>query len=218
MKLFVSITFHVQTLLSVLVVSSSFVQAQSTSPRRWEADGFSLRGVHVISGYAGYWSPTGNIDGSVDNEAVSGGVAGSISHKYWLSNQWAVGPDITITDTGLKTEGETQTAVLLTSILFGVTYTFTPTDNALPMVFYVSANLGPYMSSAQAEEPGADRLSVTAFGTRPAAGFLWFLNDWLLFDFVFGYHLVSDFDKPVGTYKNLSGLEFKMGLGLAVKG
>ena len=183
---------------------------------------FSMSGTHTIVFNAGSWSlaSSASVTNPGSSELQSGGFVGSITHKYWLSNRWAIGPSISIFDTGAKTftssESEFSRPVLLTTILIGVNYSFILSQDRVNIIFYVSASLGPYMTSTVPEDLQSKSVSVTAFGVRPQAGMHWFLNNWLLFDFSAGYHQVSDFSQPVGKYDNYSGIEFSMGLGLAI--
>lgn len=179
---------------------------------------FSLRGTHTVVINAGFWSVTSRATAAPD-ESQAGGFVGSISHRYWLTDNWGVGPFLSILDTGAKTlnsSSNTSQHLLLTSILFGVDYTFVPASSNINVIFYLSGAVGPYMSSTARETPDDEAIAVTAFGARPQVGLDWYLNNWLVFEFAFGYHIISDFQEPVGDDKNYSGPEFTMGVGIAI--
>ncbi len=208
-------------LLAVLVfflLSAWPANAQRTGSNRPYSSTFSLRGTHTVVVNAGFWSVASRAT-ATPNESQAGGFVGSISHRYWLTDNWGVGPFLSILDTGAKTlnvNSNTSQHLLLTSILFGVDYAFVPATSNINVIFYISGSVGPYMSSTARENPGDEAVSVTAFGARPQIGLDWYLNNWLVFEFTFGYHIISDFSKPVGKDKNYSGPEFSMGLGVAI--
>lgn len=189
---------------------------------------FALIGRHAIQVNVGlhYWTPAETtVSGSgVSASTQTSGFVGSISHRFWLTERWAIGPTIALLDTApltnVGTSGVSSESNLVTSILFGVMYYFPPAGISGTMRPYVGAGFGPYMGSATRTLVGgtieAETISVTAFGARPVAGVDWFLNRWLQFNISAGYHLVSNFEEPVGNEDNFSGAEFSMGLGFLV--
>ena len=211
-------------ILIFCLIPDTTLLAQSRQPTGYSSSYLSLAGRHSVIFRAGFLSVS-NLNASESRSASSAqtsGFIGSISHKYWLSEQWAVGPHISLADarTGAseQTGLEISTSSLITSILFGVTYSFAPDDPYSMFRFHLSAFLGPYMSTATSSINGStaseEKISVSAFGILPAAGFDWYLNRKLLFNFTLAYHIVSDFEESVGSTDNYSGLEFSMGLGI----
>lgn len=180
---------------------------------------FSLRGTHSVVFNAGYWAVSSRQ--TQTDESQAGGFVASISHRYWLTDRWAVGPFVSILDTGVQSinaQNGNNRSVLLTSILFGVDYAVVPGEGNINVIFYLSISGGPYMSTTARTSADDTAASVTALGLRPQIGLDWYLNEWLIFEFAFGYHVVSDFNQPVGTDTNYSGMEFSMGLGLSIRG
>ncbi len=210
---------HVLFLPLLFVLSAGPAAAQRGSDNEpYYSSTFSLRGTHTVVVNAGFWSVASRATATPD-DSQAGGFVGSISHRYWLTDNWGVGPFLSILDTGAKTlnaSSNTSQHLLLTSILFGVDYAFVPASSNINVIFYLSGAVGPYMSSTARLSPGDEAISVTAFGARPQIGMDWYLNNWLVFEFAFGYHIISDFQEPVGGDKNYSGPEFSMGVGLAI--
>ena len=207
-------------LLLLVVVPLEYAMAQPGQPASASPASFSMRGTHTVVFDAGSWSLASSTASNTNVSEQQGGFVGSVTHKFWLTDRWSIGPSISILDTGVKTLSTSgngaRRSVLLTTILIGVNRAFILSQDRVNVMFYVSASLGPYMTSTAPEDPQVKSTSLTAFGVRPSAGMHWFLTDWLLFDFGAGYHQVSDFSEPLGKYNNFSGLEFSMGLGLAL--
>ena len=211
---------RITALLLFFVFPMEFSIAQSGQRTPDNTASFSMRGTHTVVFNAGSWSLASSAATNAGSSNQQGGFVGSITHKFWLSDKWSIGPSISILDTGVKRStssgNEAGRSALLTTILFGVNRAFILSQDRVNVIFYVSASLGPYMTSTAPQDAQVESTALTAFGIRPSAGMHWFLTDWLLFDFSAGYHQVSDFDEPLGEYNNYSGLEFSMGLGLAI--
>ena len=183
------------------------------------AQAIRQQGRHTFVINMGSWSVSNNTSASVTQavDTRTGGFVGTFSHRYWLSDNWAVGPFVSLFELGEVSESE---SAQMTAILFSVTYSF-PASAAFPNSrFYLSAGFGPYMSSTieGTSENGMteESMAVATFGMRPMAGMDWYFGNWFLFNMAFSYHLMPDFSEPVGTISNFSGAELSMGIGVTL--
>lgn len=165
----------------------------------------------------GSWSVAQDVNASLNQSVDSrtGGFVGTISHRFWLTDNWAIGPYLSFFDLGEASEDE---PIRMTSLVFSITYSF-PTSTLIPNSrFYLSVGFGPYMSSTieNTSENGEkdEPMSVSVFGMRPMSGMDWHFGNWFLFNMSFGYHLIPNFSEPIGDISNFSGAEVSMGLGV----
>lgn len=189
-----------------------------------------LRGKHRIEFMAGVLSEVSTSTtvtaGDVTTTSNSDGLIWSIAYTYHLEEDFGVNVSMGVLDVEATTSAGSSGASVETGsvipLLLGVKYQpwkFAVRDVVRP---YLSASVGAYVGSASnvraGTTTGVESYTETAPGFRLAIGADLLLGRYFTLGVVAGYHLVSDFDKPVGSMENYSSPEVSLALGVAFGG
>lgn len=202
------------------------IGARAESADAATASPLRLHGRHAISIQAGVLSrtvvETGAGAGDVTTEVRANGAIGTLSYAYWVAPEWTIGISLGLLDAKVGTAvspGEVSSeAAAVTAVLVGAAYHPAGLAPAPTLRPYVSAAVGPYVGSATNSLVGAsvttESVSEAAAGLRVLAGAELFLGRRFEAGIALGYHLVGDFERPIGDDTNYSGPEFSAGVGV----
>jgi len=154
----------------------------------------------------------------IRSEAKTGGFAGGIQIAHWLDERAAV----TIGASMLAAEatstvgwtGPTNRASSVVPLLIGIRYAFPDPAPDARLRPYFSAAVGTYIGmEAKSTALSQEAHTENAFGGRLGVGIDLFLGSFFKLGVSAGYHLMTDFEVPVGARSNYNGGQFAFGLG-----
>lgn len=162
--------------------------------------------------------------GGVGVKSEVNGILGSLAYSYWFADEWAVtlsvgiaNADASSTATGSGVAVESAAVV---PMLFGVKYKplgLTVADALRP---YLCMSLGPYFGLASdvraGTTTGTESYTEAAIGARAALGMDLSLSRRFALGLTVGYHLVSDFERRIGSERNHSSPEFSLSASLLI--
>ncbi len=200
--------------LAVLVVAASHA-----------AGAQSLDGRHLIELRVGIWNQVTESRTEVTGPGASttvgsSGVMGGLAYTHWLQEQLALeisaggmaaGVDVEV---GTSVSTETATVAML---LLGLKYYFPASTYGSSVRPFAGVALGPFIGDQLETEIGttitAAARTEAAMGGEVSAGVDFVLGRHVLTSLALGYHLMSDFDKPIGGSSNYSGPQLTLGVG-----
>ena len=202
-------------IISLLVIQSvSFAQ-----------DGpINLSGRHSIFIDGGFkTNSTTSVIISSGTVETNTGFVGSINYSYWFENEWAMtfsagvfGASTSTKFNGVETSG-------IVPLLFGVRYYPEKLSLGSKGRFYAGLSLGQYIGFAtQAIKTEsifgaqAETISESVFGGTADLGIDVFVASWFKIGPKLSYHFLSDYNKIIGTRKNLSGTSFAIEFGFVL--
>lgn len=190
------------------------------------ANGQQLENRHMVEVQLGAWNhnqgPRVAADfGNTRAELDINGLTGGISYGYFFSEDvsinFSVGMRSASVDaalTGFQSHLETATVV---HVFSGIRYFLPHAGHGSAFRPYLMGDVGPVIGSQTwvgGWNSGKMRAETqTAFGARFGAGINFLLGSHLTSGVVAGYHLMSDFDEPIGGFNNYNGpmLAFSLG-------
>lgn len=190
----------------------------------------TLRGKHRIEiglGLLTELSTTAEVFASdVTTSSDSDGLVGSLSYTHYAYDDVALGVCVGVLDAQATTTVQGGRSHVVSAavvpVLFGVKVQ--PSSLALGTVVrpYASVALGPYVGSVSDVRSGPDTLveafTETALGARFGLGVDFFVGRYFTWGVGGGYHVVSEFDRPIGSTMDYSGPELSLTVGIALGG
>jgi len=181
-------------------------RAQSRAPSEPEAPARSaatLRGRHSLSLGVGLLASADVAPGV----ASVHGVAGGISYLYWPGAAVA----LEVSANAHAAEARSAVSASVTSLLFGVSW-YPELSSAAVVRPYVGVAAGPYVGS-EADGFRASASARSVLGARLGGGVDLFPTHALRLGVRGAYHLVPDFDAPVGSLESASGPQLSLEVG-----
>jgi outer membrane protein W len=182
------------------------------------AQDLSLNGRSAIELSLGVWggASASNTVGSTGIQSSTGtSFVGGLGYSYWLRENLA----LTVTASLLSAQASatvnasnvTQQASTVIPLLLGIRYYVPepgPDDNIRP---YLSAAVGSYFGSEASNTLLSQQAYMeTAIGGRLGVGVDFFLSNHFKLGAGVGYHLMANFENPVGARMNYNGGEFSL--------
>jgi hypothetical protein len=184
-----------------------------------------IRGRHSIMVHAGFLnraSVQSTVSmGIVETDVRTNGFAGMLSWSYGVAPEWILGFSVGVLDAKVLNSVEFGTVKSTSAavIPFLVEMAFCPSlfGPTSPVRPFISLGAGPYTGVASNENVGltvqVETVTQTVIGMRGRVGLEMFLGRFVQIETAFGYHIVGEFEEPIGNTRNLSGAEFTMGFG-----
>jgi outer membrane protein W len=198
--------------LAALVLTYSPSQAQD----------LQLKGSSSIELNVGLWSAfqASNVvsTSGVQTEAKIGAFVGGIFFSHWLQEYLSVTLSAGLlagkASSTVNVRSVTQHVSSVVPLLLGVRYYVFESAADGQIRPYLSAAVGPYIGSEVNNTLLAQETRTeTAFGGRLGAGIDFFVSNHFKLGANTGYHLMTDFDAPVGARSNYNGGDLTLGLG-----
>ncbi len=184
----------------------------------------SLHGRHALAARLGVFNH-GSIavsSGTAGSSTRVSGFAGYGSYAYGVAPEWMVGVTAGSLDAEVLssvTPGSVISSVAsVTPILFEARWY--PLGLAMGSTGrpFFGAAIGPYIGSAinaiVGSQGSSGTITESVVGGRAQAGIDWIVGRRFLLEVAGGYHLVGEFDEPIGSETDYSGAEFTFGIGI----
>lgn len=201
-------------------------QTETTS----ETSPLSLYGKHRIEVHVGLLSAISastevTVDG-VTTKSDASGLLGMIAYTYYFKPDFGLFVSSGVLDasatTSVSGSGSVVESAVVMPLLFGVKYQPAALALSEGLRLYGSAAFGPYIGSASNVQAGTttsvEAYTESALGLRLAVGMDVFFGKIFSFGVGIGYHLVSDFEKRIGSETNYSTPEFSLSFGVIFGG
>jgi hypothetical protein len=202
------------TALAVAVLSPASAQ-NAPDTAKADREVASLAGRHMIAVSVGFMDHVTNfVNVTIGGVEVNSEGALWVGYGHWFEPDWALLAEIGVVSSQVSVSVTgTQTAMLF-PILFGVRYQ--PENWALGEKVrpYLGVSAGPYFGFQTVAGWSVEVGTQTAIGGRFGAGLDVILGRHVSLGGVVRYHAVTDFDRPIGSRDNYSGLEFALRLGI----
>jgi outer membrane protein W len=186
------------------------------------AQDLQMEGSSCVELNVGLWSASKasnvvSISG-VQTEAKTGAFVGGISFSHLLQEYLSVTLSAGLlagkASSSVNVLSVTQHVSSVVPVLLGVRYYAFESAAAGEVRPYLSAAVGPYIGSEVNNTLLAQETRTeTAFGGRLGAGIDFFVSNHVKLGADAGYHLMTDFDAPVGARSNYNGGNFTLGVG-----
>ncbi len=183
---------------------------------------YSRRGLHQVELGVGLLSAL-NAGGEISVAGVGvtsevNGIIGSLAYSYWFADEWAVTLSVGIANADASTSasgsGVTMESAAVIPMLFGVRYKPLGLAVADALRPYLCLSVGPYLGLASdvraGSTTGTESYTEAAIGARAALGMDLSLSRRFALGLAAGYHMVSDFERRIGTEGNPSSPEFSL--------
>lgn len=213
MKKLISSTFVVLFLLSNLIT------AQESSSNSL----MSLKGKHSIALNIGMLNQQEASVYNVNVKAESN-LIGGLYYNYWFQEEWALELYSGVLNaevfSGVSITGVEQKAATVIPLLAGARYypaSFALAENVRP---YITALVGVKMGHSSSNKVTLGLITATetkvqsVFASKFGVGVDAFIGSWVRLGLGLGYNLGSDFDDPVGTRVNYSGVDLAICFGI----
>ncbi len=183
---------------------------------------FVVKGRTALEFDAGMWGGSSAVNtvslSGVRTEAKTSGFVGGFQVAHWLQERTAMtfgfsvlGAEAT-SRTGIG--GPIQRASTVMPLLLGLRYAIPNPDPDARLRPYVSAAIGTYIGMEASNSTLSQQARTEqAFGARLAAGFDLFIGSFLKLGVNAGYHVMTDFDSPIGERANYNSGQFGLGFG-----
>jgi len=148
--------------------------------------------------------------------AETGGSMGGLGYGNWLSEKLLVDISLTAIGTEAKTRvsgGDVSShTVLVMPILIGLRYYLPESSFSTRWRPYLAVALGPVLGIENKNEVGlqviTESRSMATLGSRFGAGVDIIIGRSFMLGLSGGYHLMTDFEEPLGGKENYSGPAF----------
>lgn len=166
------------------------------------------------------------VAGDVTTSSDSDGLVGSLAYTHYFHDDVALGVHLGVLDAQATTTvqgGQSHVvSAAVVPMLFGVKVQPSSLTLGNAIRPYASVALGPYVGSVSDVRSGTETLveafTETALGARFGIGLDFFMGRYFTWGVGGGYHVVSEFDRPVGSTTDYSGPEFSLAVGIALGG
>jgi outer membrane protein W len=187
-----------------------------------QSDPYSHGGLHQIELSLGLLSAlNAGSDVSIGGVGVTSqvsGIIGSLAYGYWITDEWAVTLSVGIANADASTSASGSSVAVESAavipMLFGLKYKPVGLAVADALRPYLSVSIGPYLGLASdvraGTTTGTESYSEAAIGARAAIGMELSLSRRFALGLMVGYHLVSEFEKRIGSETNPSSPEFSL--------
>jgi len=187
-----------------------------------------LNGRHVLTVRGGLSSHE-RIESSVGAGGVEShvnGFGGSLGYAFGTAPEWTFGVSVGALGTDVLSSvapgAITSRVASVVPILFEARWypdALAMGPTARP---FLGIGVGPYVgvatNSVVGESVTATSVSETVPGGRALVGVDWAIGSWFLVGVGGGYHIVGEFDQPIGNARDYSGVELLFELGIVPGG
>lgn len=164
--------------------------------------------------------------GDVTTSSTSDGLVGCVAYTHHFHGDVGILASVGVLDASATTTVEGGSSHVASAAVFPVLFgvKVQPARWTLGTIIrpHVSLAVGPYIGSVSDVQAGATTLveasTDTALGSRMGIGVDFFFSRFFTVGVSGGYHVVSEFDRPIGSETNYSGPEFSLSVGVALGG
>jgi outer membrane protein W len=207
--------------LVLLFLVSNFLTAQVSSSVNNSL--MPLKGKHSISLSFGMLNQQEATVYTVNVKAESN-LIGALYYNYWFSDEWALELNAGILNaevfSGVSLIGIEQKAATVVPLLAGARFypeLIALAENVRP---YVIALVGVHMGHSSSNKVTLGLVTATetkvqsVFASKFGIGIDAFVGNWVRLGLGLGYNLGADFEEPVGTRVNYSGIDLALSFGI----
>jgi hypothetical protein len=137
------------------------------------------------------------------------GVLGGVSYRYWSAPDWSVELGADVHDA----EVTAGVAASVASLLVGANWHPEALAIGSAVRPYLGVAAGPYLGS-ESDGFRATASVRSVLGARVGGGFDAFPSRWFRLGARAAYHVVPEFDEPVGSVRSARGPQFSLELGV----
>jgi len=208
-------SLFVLALVVPFILPNGQTRAQGTENGRAISDSrdarMSLAGRHSVALSIGLLPQVETRPGA----AQADGFLGGLTYTYWPHREWG----IEVTVSALDLEASEGRAATVAALLVGTSYS--PEALALGPVVrpYLTGAVGPYIgteANGSFDESGSR--TETILGARFGGGVDAHAWRWLRVGVRAAYHVVTDYDPPIGSIESPRGAQFSLTLGVTFGG
>lgn len=183
----------------------------------------TLKGRSTIELNIGLWheSKVGNEISTtgIVSTAKTGGFVGGLSYGYWLQENLSVVLSLGLLSGEARSSvsllGSSQRSSAVIPILLGIRYYVPKSSLRLPVLPFLSVNVGSFVGvESKSEFFSQESRSEAALGTKVGGGIDFLLGESFKLGASAGYNLMTDFSAPIGARKNYNGPELSLGFGI----
>ncbi len=209
--------------LLFLFLGSNLITAQENSSANSLL--MPLKGKHSIAFSFGMLNQQEATVYTVNVKAESN-LIGSLYYNYWFSDEWVLELNVGILNaevfSGVSLTGMEQKAATVIPLLAGARFypeSIALAENVRP---YVTALVGVHMGHSSSNKVTLGLTTATetkvqsVFASKFGVGIDVFIGNWVRLGLGLGYNLGSDFEVPVGTRVNYSGVDLALSFGVMI--